>query len=91
VLTPQAHRDGLAEAELVPPSRGGAEKEVIAVGEIGDRDGVAAPRVPPDQVEGEQTAADERREPGCPQQASNDDVHQSLSRERTNARLVARR
>jgi len=62
-----------------------------SVGEIGDRDGVAALRVPPDQVEGEQTVAEERREPGCPKQASNDDVHQSLSRERTNARLVARR
>jgi hypothetical protein len=39
----------------------------------------------------EQTTADERTEPGCPQQASNDEFRQSLSREGTNARLLARR
>lgn len=37
VLALEADGDGLARTDVEPPSGGGVEKEVIAVGEIGNR------------------------------------------------------
>src|SRR5262245_29714530 len=87
-LAPDADGNRLARVEVVPPSSGGAEKEVFAVGEIGDRDRDASPGLSPYQVEGEQTAAYERTDAGCPQQTADYEVHHALPGHRPNPRLV---